>query len=82
MILSSHASSSTKAYELQSGDLLEMGTEEGWRHTVVIRDLVADETGETVDYLIHSNTNDMKNFPASLYGYPVVILTRIAGWNR
>ena len=66
----------------QPGDLLEMGTEEGWRHTVVIRDLVADETGETVDYLIHSNTNDMKNFPASLYGYPVVILTRIAGWKR
>ena len=66
----------------QPGDLLEMGTESGWRHTVIIRDLVTDDAGETVDYLINSNTNDMKNFPASLYGYPVVILTRIAGWNR
>ncbi len=69
-------------YTGEPGDLIQMGTEEGWHHVVIIGDLVTDEAGNTVDYLIHSNTNDMKNYPASLYGYPVFALTRIAGWNR
>lgn len=68
-------------YAGQLGDLIQMGTEDRWRHVVIIRDLVTDAAGNTVDYLINSNTNDMKNFPASLYGYPVFSLTRIAGWN-
>lgn len=65
----------------QPGDLIQMGDANGWHHTVIIGDTVRDEAGNTVDYLIHSNTNDMKNFPASLYGYPVFSLIRIAGWN-
>ena len=69
-------------YTGEPGDLIQMGTKEGWHHVVIIGDLVTDEAGNTVDYLIHSNTNDMKNYPASLYGYPVFALTRIAGWNR
>lgn len=68
-------------YSGQPGDLIQMGDADSWHHTVIIGDVVVDETGNTVDYLIHSNTNDMKNFPASLYGYPVFSLTRIAGWN-
>ena len=68
-------------YTGRPGDLIQMGTEGSWRHVVIIRDLVTDGAGNTVDYLIHSNTNDMKNYPASLYGYPVFSLTRIAGWN-
>ena len=69
-------------YTGEPGDLIQMGTKEGWHHVVIIGDLVTDEAGNTVDYLIHSNTNDMKNYPASLYGYPVFALTRIASWNR
>lgn len=65
----------------QPGDLLEMGTAGNWRHTVIIRSLVTDGQGETVDYLVNSNTSDMRSYPASLYGYPVFALTRIAGWN-
>ncbi|HJH62233.1 MAG TPA: hypothetical protein IAC84_03050 [Firmicutes bacterium] len=65
----------------QPGDLIQMGTEGVWRHAVIIRALVRDEAGNTVDYLIHSNTNDLRNFPASLYCYPVFSLTRIIGWN-
>lgn len=65
----------------QPGDLIQMGTEGVWRHVVIIRALVQDEAGNTVDYLIHSNTNDLRNFPASLYCYPIFSLTRIIGWN-
>ncbi len=69
-------------YSGQPGDLIQMGMEDGLRHTVIIRSLVSGSSGQTVDYLIHSNTNDMENYPASLYGYPVFSLVRIAGWNR
>ena len=68
-------------YSGQSGDLLEMGTKDALRHTVIIRDLVLDADGLTVDYLVNSNTTDMRNYPASLYGYSQFVLTRIAGWN-
>ena len=44
--------------------------------------LVAGGAGQTVDYLVHSNTSDMENYPASLCGYPVFSLVRIAGWNQ
>lgn len=36
---------------------------------------------DTMAYLVNSNTNGMRNYPASLYGYPVLALTRISGWN-
>ena len=65
----------------EPGDVIQMGTEDSWHHVVLIRDLVTDEDGNTVDYLVNSNTNDMRNYPASLYGYPVFALTRISGWN-
>ena len=69
-------------YSGQPGDLIQMGTADSLYHTVVVRDLVCDNAGRTVDYLVHSNTNDMENYPASLYGYSVFSLIRIAGWNR
>ena len=69
-------------YTGQPGDLIQMGTADSLRHTVVVRDLATDAAGQTVDYLVHSNTNDMENYPASLYGYPVFSLIRIIGWNR
>ena len=67
----------------QPGDIIQMGDGdgEGWHHTVLIRDVVTNGSGAVVDYLVNSNTNDMRNYPASLYGYPVFALTRIAGWN-
>lgn len=69
-------------YSGQPGDVIQMGTEDGWEHTVIVRSLVANAAGETVDYLICSNTNDMANYPVSLYGYPVFALARIVGWNQ
>ena len=69
-------------YSGQPGDLIQMGTGDSLSHTVIIRRLAADAAGRTVDYLVHSNTNDMENYPASLYGYPTFSLIRIAGWNQ
>ena len=34
-----------------------------------------------VDYLLCSNTADLRNFPASAYYYTNRQLTKIIGWN-
>ena len=65
----------------QPGDLIQMGENGSWRHVVIISQTVTDESGQTIDYLVHSNTSNLENWPASLYGYPQRLLTRIAGWN-
>ena len=66
----------------EAGDLIRMGFPENWNHVVIITDVVMDEAGETVDYLIDSNTSDMKNFPASAYPLPCRSLIKIYGWNE
>ena len=40
-----------------------------------------DENGNVVDYLLCSNTADLRNFPASAYYYTNRQLIRIIGWN-
>lgn len=66
----------------EPGDLLHMGIDGDWGHTVVIASVVTNAQGEVVDYLVDSNTGNLRSYPASLYGYPEIILTRIAGWNE
>lgn len=66
----------------EPGDLLHMGIDGDWGHTVVIASAVTNGQGEVVDYLVDSNTGNLRNYPASLYGYPEIILTRIGGWNE
>ena len=68
-------------YSGQPGDLLEMGLGDAWKHTVIITGLVADSAGNTVDYLVDSNTADLRNYPAGAYSYTKQSLVRIAGWN-
>lgn len=68
-------------YDGEPGDLLHMGMDGDWGHTVVVSAVVTDEEGRTVDYLVDSNTGDLSDYPASLYGYPEIVLTKIAGWN-
>ena len=65
----------------EPGDLIHMGTDQDWRHTVVIVETVEGEDGSTADYLVNSNTANLQNYPASLYGYPDLILVHILGWN-
>lgn len=63
------------------GDVITMGFDEEWRHTVIITGIVTDDEGNVVDYLIHSNTADQANFPLRAYAYTRQILTKIYGWN-
>lgn len=65
----------------EPGDIIQMGFQERWSHTVLISRVVTDREGHTVDYLIHSNTADLKNVPVSAYSLPYQTLTKIAGWN-
>lgn len=63
------------------GDVLQLGPSGDWRHTVLIVDVVTDESGQTVDYLVNSNTADLINFPAGAYTYTHQSLEKIYGWN-
>lgn len=65
----------------EAGDILAMGTEGDYRHAVMISEIVQDSNGNTVDYLVYSNTSNLENYPASLYGYPEVQLIKVLGWN-
>lgn len=63
------------------GDVIQMGFPQRWSHGVLISQVIYDEDGTVSDYLIHSNTADVKNFPASAYMFPCQSLTKIYGWN-
>ena len=63
------------------GDILQYGTEDEWKHSVIITGIIHDDAGQPVDYLIHSNTADRIDYPASAYSYPRQRLIKIYGWN-
>ena len=65
----------------QPGDLIHLGVLGEWRHTAMICERIVNEAGETGDYLVVSNTQNLQDYPVSLYGYTQFQLTRIAGWN-
>lgn len=65
----------------ETGDIITMGVDEPANHTTVILDAITDENGNVVDYLLCSNTADLRNFPASAYYYTNRQLIRIIGWN-
>lgn len=73
------ASVTDSLYAGKEGDILQFGENNDWKHSVIITGLVKDEDGNTIDYLIDSNTSDRQNFPASAYGYPQLRLIRILG---
>lgn len=65
----------------ETGDIITMGVKEPANHTTVILDTIEDENGQVIDYLLCSNTADLRNFPASAYYYTNRQLTKIIGWN-
>lgn len=67
--------------EGEPGDVIQMGFPGIWNHAVLIGSVVRDAEGRTIDYLIHSNTSDVKNFPVSAYPIPCQSLTKICGWR-
>ena len=69
-------------YSGEPGDILQIGTaDEPLRHSVVITEVIKDAAGNTIDYLVCSNTSDLKDFPASAYFYTTQSLVKILGWN-
>ena len=68
-------------FEGEPGDLLQFGALEDWKHTVVVKEIITDENGEVIDYLINSNTADRRNYPAMAYVYTDHRLIRVLGWN-
>lgn len=65
----------------EGGDLLHFGTSDSFVHATVISQPVQNATGTTVDYLVYSNTSNLRNFPASLLGFSHCTVTKIFGWN-
>ncbi|MBI4856975.1 MAG: amidase domain-containing protein [Acetobacterium woodii] len=63
------------------GDILQFGYDNQWLHSVIITQVIKDQDGKVVDYLINSNTTDRISYPASAYGYPQQRLIKILGWN-
>ena len=59
------ASTNLSYYNGEEGDLICMGSETDWNHIVMIAQVIKDEQGNTVDYLINSNTSDVKKVRAS-----------------
>ena len=54
-------------YTGEPGDVIAMGNDH-FRHIVMISEVLTDESGNTVDYLICSNTGDLCDFPAGEIG--------------
>ena len=73
---------SASYYTGEPGDLITMGTSSYTRHITEICALVTDENGNTVDYLLCSNTADLKNFPAGAYYFTNQKLIKIYGSNK
>ena len=69
-------------YTGEVGDVLIVGFNGDHRHTTIISDIVRDEKGEVVDYLISCNTTNYKDFPAGAYYYTFHRLIKIIGWNE
>ena len=67
-------------YTGEAGDVIAMGNDH-FRHIVMISDVLTDKDGNTVDYLICSNTGDLCDFPAGAYFYTYQQLIKIYGWN-
>jgi len=68
-------------YTGEVGDILTVGIFNPRSHTTVICDVVKNDAGETVDYLLCSNTANLRNFPAGAYYSTNQQVVHILGWN-
>lgn len=75
------SSADSNFYSGEKGDIIFYGTEDNWHHAVIITDIVKDNKGHPIDYLINSNTTDRINYPVSAYSYSNMRLVKVLGWN-
>lgn len=66
----------------QIGDIIQYGMDGEWNHSVIIVEIIPDENGKTIDYLINSNTTDRIDCPMSAYSYTDIRLIKILGYNK
>lgn len=71
------ASVTDNIYSGNIGDIIQLGVGDNWKHSVIITDIIKDDDGNIIDYLINSNSIDKKSFPLSAYGYPQIRLIKI-----
>jgi hypothetical protein len=69
-------------YSGEPGDVIHMSANGLFRHTVMITEVLRDANGQTVDYLIASNTANLRDFPVSAFYYTEQTLIKIYGWNN
>ena len=65
----------------EPGDIIQLGLTDHLRHSVVITQALYDESGRLTDYLVNSNTANLKNFPISAYPYANLHLIKIYGYR-
>lgn len=76
------AQADANLYTAQPGDVLQYGADGEWKHSVLVTEVIQDENGQPVDFLIASNTTDRIDWPMSAYAYADVRLIHILGYNN
>ncbi|MDD3392318.1 MAG: amidase domain-containing protein, partial [Bacilli bacterium] len=68
-------------YYAEPGDIIQVGDEDVFVHTVVVYDTITNNN-QVVDILVNSNTNDYENVPISSIFVSEIRLIKIIGWNE
>lgn len=75
------AQTDINVYAAQPGDVLQYEADGEWKHSVLVVEVLTDQDGQPVDFLIASNTTDRIDWPMSAYAYTNVRLIHILGYN-
>ena len=65
----------------QEGDIIQFGAKGEWRHTGIIVEVIKNEFGDVVDFLINAHAMDKKNYPSLAHPYTNQRLIQILGYN-
>lgn len=76
------AEADANLYTAEPGDVLQYGADGEWKHSVLVTEVVKDDSGQPVDFLIASNTTDRIDWPMSAYAYADVRLIHVLGYNN
>lgn len=67
--------------EAEPGDIIQFGVLGRWMHSVIITEVIRNQAGNPIDFLVAAHSADRKKYPASAYYFPTARLIKIAGWN-
>lgn len=66
----------------EKGDIMQVGYDGEFVHTIVVEDIIKDKENNNIDILTMSNTNDYENIPISSLASPQIRLIKINGYNN